>query len=353
MNQKKIGKFIQERRKSKELTQVELAEKLGVSNRTISSWENGNSLPDYSMFQDLCKELDISINELLSGEKLTEENYQKKLEENFVSTIDYNNKKRNKKIKKFIIFIVILIIVYLLYKAFIAYFYYKDYSHHEDNSFPYNKNIKTIQINNNDKANTQVSHNELNIYIPEGFELVTDKAKSNFVTDNCEPYIKGLYDNNNFDAMILICNDRRAFSIGNMDYHGINSTLFPWMDVYSLLEKYNIHDSIDLIKFYQNHYQFRQNLFTSSDDIKINYIARTYSNFTIPSYDTFYYLENDLRGYTIEYERDKVKYSQQTVLSYKDGMYSENSYGISFHNNKEEYFNHDNSFEIISSVSRR
>ena len=139
MNQKKIGKFIQERRKIKELTQVELAEKLGVSNRTISSWENGNSLPDYSMFQDLCNELDISINELLSGEKLTEENYQKKLEENFVSTIDYNNKKRNKKIKKCIIFIVILLILYLLYKSFIAYFYYKDYTNHEDNSFPYNK----------------------------------------------------------------------------------------------------------------------------------------------------------------------------------------------------------------------
>jgi hypothetical protein len=53
------------------------------------------------------------------------------------------------------------------------------------------------------------------------------------------------------------------------------------------------------------------------------------------------------------YEREKDKYFQQTVLSYKDGMYSENSYGISSHNNKEEYFNHDNSFEIISSISRR
>ena len=333
MNQKKIGKFIQERRKLKELTQVELAEKLGVSNRTISSWENGNSLPDYSMFQDLCNELDISINELLSGEKLTEENYQKKLEENFVSTIDYNNKKRNKKIKKFIIFIIMLVIVYLLYKAFIAYFYYKDYSTHEDNSFPVNQNIKTIQIKNNSKANTKVLHNELNIYIPEGFDLVTDKAKSNYVMDNCEPYIKGLQDNNNFDAMILVCNTRRAIDIGNIDYHGINSTLFPWMNVYGLFKKYDIHDSIDLIKFYEKHY-----------------IARNYSNFTIPSYDTFYYLENDLRGYTIEYEREKDKYFQQTVLSYKDGMYSENDYGISFHNNKEEYFNHENSIEIVSSA---
>ena len=350
MNQKKIGKFIQERRKLKELTQVELAEKLGVSNRTISSWENGNSLPDYSMFQDLCNELDISINELLSGEKLTEENYQKKLEENFVSTIDYNNKKRNKKIKKFIIFIIMLVIAYLLYKAFIAYFYYKDYSTHEDNSFPVNQNIKTILIKNNSKANTKVLHNELNIYIPEGFDLVTDKAKSNYVMDNCEPYIKGLQDNNNFDAMILVCNTRRAIDIGNIDYHGINSTLFPWMNVYGLFKKYDIHDSIDLIKFYEKHYQFKQNIFTSSDDIKINYIARNYSNFTIPSYDTFYYLENDLRGYTIEYEIEKDKYFQQTVLSYKDGMYSENDYGISFHNNKEEYFNHENSIEIVSSA---
>ena len=110
MNQQKIGKFIQESRKNKNLTQVELAEKLGVSNRTISKWENGNCLPDYSMFNILCEELNISINELLSGEKLTKENYQKKLEENFVSTIDYNNKKRNKKIKRFIGLIIFILI---------------------------------------------------------------------------------------------------------------------------------------------------------------------------------------------------------------------------------------------------
>ena len=119
---------------------------------------------------------------------------------------------------------------YLLYKVFIAYFYYKDYTNHESNSFPYNKNIKTIEIHNNEKANTKVLHDELNIYIPEGFELITDKAKSNFVMDNCEPYIKGLIDNNNFDAMILVCNTRRAIDIGNIDYHGINNTIFPWMN---------------------------------------------------------------------------------------------------------------------------
>ena len=349
MNQQKIGKFIQERRKEKELTQVELAEKLGVSNRTISKWENGNSLPDYSMFNILCEELDITINELLSGEKLTKDNYQKKLEENFVSTIDYNNKKRNKRIKNFIFLVVFIFIIYFLYKAFIAYFYFKDYNRHEENSFPYNKNIDTVEIIDNGLANTKSYHDKVNIYIPDGFELVTDKAKSNFVMDECEPFIKGNRSKNDFDAMILVCHETRAYDLGNVDYHGINNTLFPWFNVYGLLEKYQIEDSVDLIKFYEKNYKFKQNIFTSSDDIKINYLARTYTGFTIPSYDNFYYLENDLRGYTTERVRDGY-YHNQTVLSFRTGGFGETNYSVSFTNNKEEYFNHENSFEIINSI---
>ena len=351
MNQQKIGKFIQEKRKEKELSQLELAEKLGVSNRTISKWENGNSMPDYSIINDLCRELDISINELLSGENLTEENYQKKFEENFVSTIDYNNKKRNKKIRRFILLIVFLIIIYLLYKAFIAYLYYKDYMIHEDNSFPVNQNIETIKIKNNSLANTSALDNNLNIYIPEGFELVTDRAKSHYVMNDCEPYVKGLEDQDNFDAMILIC--YHTIDIGNMEQLGIRSTIFPWLDPYSLLEKYNIHDSVDMIKFYEEHYDFKQNLFTNSDDIKMNYIARTYTTMTLSSYDKFYYLDQDLRGYSFEYKRGGTRYFQQTELVYNTALYGETKYGVSFHNNKEEYFNHDNSFEIISSISKR
>ena len=354
MNQQKIGKFIQEKRKEKELSQLELAEKLGVSNRTISKWENGNSMPDYSIINDLCKELDISINELLSGENLTEENYQKKLEENIVSTIDYNNKKRNKIIRKFILFIIVLLIVYILYKTFITYIYYKDNTVHEDNTFPINQSIENINIRNNGMSNAQVYYDVLNMYIPDEFEMVTDKAKSNFVMDNCVPYIKGLKNRDTFDAMILICVN--PIDITNMEDLGIRNTIFPWMDTYSLLRKYNVHDSVDLIKFYQDHYDFKQNLFTSSDDIKINYIARNYVTLTLGAYDTFYYLDNDLRGYSIEYFKDKGKsYFNQTVLIYPapDGVMGETKYGITFSNGQEEYFNHDNSFEIISSISKR
>jgi len=97
MDQEKIGKFIKKCRINKKLTQSDLAEKLGVSDRTIGNWENGRNMPDLSLFKPICEELDISINEFLSGEKIKKENYQEKLEENIINTIDYSN---NKIIKK-------------------------------------------------------------------------------------------------------------------------------------------------------------------------------------------------------------------------------------------------------------
>ena len=67
MNQILIGKFIALRRKGKNLTQEQLAEKLGVSNKTISKWENGKCMPDYSIVKNLCEELDITVAELIDG----------------------------------------------------------------------------------------------------------------------------------------------------------------------------------------------------------------------------------------------------------------------------------------------
>ena len=93
MNQEKIGKFIAECRKKKNMTQQELSEKLGVSDRTVGNWENGRNMPDLSLFKPLCNELDISLNDLMSGEKVNEKEYYEKLGENIINTIDYSNKK--------------------------------------------------------------------------------------------------------------------------------------------------------------------------------------------------------------------------------------------------------------------
>ncbi len=84
MNQEMMGKFIATCRKEKELTQKQLAEKLSITDRAVSKWETGKSIPDAAIMLDLCKILGISANELLSGERIAMENYQKRAEENLV-----------------------------------------------------------------------------------------------------------------------------------------------------------------------------------------------------------------------------------------------------------------------------
>lgn len=96
MNQEQIGKFIADCRKNKKITQSELAEQLGVTDRSVSNWENGKNMPDLSLFKPLCEILGITINELLSGEKLNKDEYQEKFEENIVNTIDYSTKRITK-----------------------------------------------------------------------------------------------------------------------------------------------------------------------------------------------------------------------------------------------------------------
>lgn len=96
MDQEKIGKFISKCRKNKKLTQSELAEQLGVTDRAVSNWENGKNMPDLSLFKPLCEKLNITINELLSGEEI-KDNYQEKLEENIINTISYSSKKLEQK----------------------------------------------------------------------------------------------------------------------------------------------------------------------------------------------------------------------------------------------------------------
>lgn len=106
MDSKKIGKFIALNRKKKGLTQEQLGEKLGVSNKTISRWENGNYMPDLSLLEPLSKELGISLNELLAGEYIEKEKMIEYSEQNIKTTIDYTKKKINHEHKKISAFLI-------------------------------------------------------------------------------------------------------------------------------------------------------------------------------------------------------------------------------------------------------
>lgn len=107
MNQEKIGLFIAKCRREKNMTQEDLAEKLGVSNKSISRWENGKTMMDISLFEPLCNELDISIIELLNGERINDKKKDKLYTK---ALINYSNKvgSRNKQVILTILFIMSL-----------------------------------------------------------------------------------------------------------------------------------------------------------------------------------------------------------------------------------------------------
>ncbi len=121
MNQEKIGKFIAELRRKENMTQGELGEKLGVTDKTISRWETGKYMPDISLFKPLSEILKVSINDLMSGEIVDKKNYQETFEENVmgaITTVDEANKKADLVINILLGIIAIFLIglsSYLLY----------------------------------------------------------------------------------------------------------------------------------------------------------------------------------------------------------------------------------------------
>ncbi|MDE5699731.1 MAG: helix-turn-helix domain-containing protein [Lachnospiraceae bacterium] len=93
MEQKKIGTFIAACRRERKMTQMQFAEKLGVTNKAVSKWETGKCMPDASLFDDICLLLDISINELFAGERILSDDIPKKSEENLKNMeLEYQSK---------------------------------------------------------------------------------------------------------------------------------------------------------------------------------------------------------------------------------------------------------------------
>lgn len=87
MDQIKIGKFIAQLRKQEGLTQMQLAERLNITDRAVSKWETGKAMPDVAIMIDLCRELKITVNDLLCGELVTVDNYSKELENNLIEVL--------------------------------------------------------------------------------------------------------------------------------------------------------------------------------------------------------------------------------------------------------------------------
>lgn len=121
MDQVKIGKFIAERRKSVNLTQMQLAEILGLTDRAISKWETGKSLPDSSVMLQLCEVLKITVNDLLSGEVVSMENYQEKNDEMLIAMLKEKEEKDKMLLRAELIIGIVSFLPLLLATIFVAY----------------------------------------------------------------------------------------------------------------------------------------------------------------------------------------------------------------------------------------
>ena len=111
MDQIKIGKFIKERRKEKKITQDDLADKLGVTNRAISKWENGNCMPDSGLIPELCKLLGITINDLFHGKVVDK----KDAEGNYLLEIYKQKEESDKKLLRFEVIVGIVFVAYYMF----------------------------------------------------------------------------------------------------------------------------------------------------------------------------------------------------------------------------------------------
>ncbi len=121
MNQAEIGKFIAECRKANNLTQMQLAEKLNITDRAVSKWETGKAMPDSSIMLDLCKELGITVNDLLSGEVVSVNNYNENSEKIILEMVKEKEKNDKLLLRCEILVGVICIIIMLSLTIFASY----------------------------------------------------------------------------------------------------------------------------------------------------------------------------------------------------------------------------------------
>ena len=107
MDQVKIGRFIAEKRREQGLTQMRLAESLGITDRAVSKWETGKSLPDASIMLELCRLLKISVNDLLNGEVVSVEKYNETMEKNLLEMVKQKEEKDRQLLKTEIVLFVV------------------------------------------------------------------------------------------------------------------------------------------------------------------------------------------------------------------------------------------------------
>lgn len=185
----KIGKYIAGKRKSLGLTQKQLAEKLNMSDKSISKWERGICLPDVTVYLELCKILGISINEFLAGEDIVEGNVEQKAEENILQ-ITKDNKKKQKSLKKIITLLLCVLIIFMT----LSFFLFQETNKSQNYIEPFleeSTEMKTVELLSEHQGDIMLFHYDTNKKFDSISMYLTEYQKGKKISHKevCEFYI--------------------------------------------------------------------------------------------------------------------------------------------------------------------
>lgn len=325
MNQEKIGKFIAELRKEKNLTQEELANKLGITKNAVSKWERGISMMDVSLFKPVCEILDISIVELLNGEKIEQKSIKEKSDNTIKSTIEYSNKKIKKSRIKNIIYTILVIIVLTT----IIIFGYK-YSLLNDYTFKKPENVDEI-------VNGLKNSKEIKVYkrtIPENEYFVLGNFKIKNVFDgyvqdgevvDIQPYVFRKKDGNksygitfpnevnNYQIIDSYTADILVADVGDSSFE----KKFNSADRKYFLLKNDINNDVDFYKYVADNYYKENNIFMSKREMMENYSFNSFVAIAVPKIEGITYLKGDYEGFIVNIgTKDNITATQVTIIKY-------------------------------------
>lgn len=331
MNQEKIGRFIAELRKEKNLTQEELANKLGITKNAVSKWERGLCLMDASLFKPVCKILGISIVELLNGEKISQEEIKSKTDDTIKNTIDYSNNKIKKNRIKNIIYTILIIVIFCIglffgYKLMLLNKYTFKKPDNVDEILKGLKNQKEIKIYK--RTIPEKDYLELNYFkIRNDFEDY--KRVENEPNSPIKYYI---YEKNEDGKKYSINFGMENGDIDHLQYidlfatkeatfygadYSISSDKFNSADKKYFLLKNDINNDIDFYKYIAKHYYQENNIFMSKREMMENYSFNTFVSVAIPRVDEFTIIKGDYQGYILKLLKDDEQTTQVTLI--RDG----------------------------------
>ncbi len=331
MDQKKIGKFIAELRKKNNLTQEELANKLGITKNAVSKWERGLSMMDVSLLNPVCNILGISIVELLNGEKIKQDELIIKTDDTIKNTIEYSNKQiKNSRIKSIILTSLVIAIVcvgvFFGYKIVLLNKYTLKKPDNVEEIVKGLKNQKEIKIYKRTLSNDEYFEIE-NLKIRNDFK---DFELANTVGENMA-FRTYTYKNSNSGISISIGDDslalNNAFGAEEVTFFGdenskINPDAFNSADRKFFLLKNDINNEMDFYKYVADNYYKENNIFMDKRTMMENYAFNLFTSISVPKVDEFIIIKGDYQGYIFKIIKDDVQITQVTIL--RDGK----SYGF-------------------------